>query len=128
MREAASRAGVAAEDLGFVCASACGSRTFDAFEARAIGEFLGPASADVPVTAPKGATGDLSASGVIRSVIAISALERGFVPGTARFEEPEAGLPIQVVREPLAAPRSSRALVVGSGPGGCHAALVLSGA
>ena len=72
-------------------------------------------------------TGDLSASGVIRTVISLAALERGFIPGTARLREVDAGLGIDVVLEPLAAPRSCHALVIGSGPGACHAAFVLSG-
>ncbi|MHC4862168.1 MAG: beta-ketoacyl-[acyl-carrier-protein] synthase family protein, partial [Planctomycetota bacterium] len=127
MREALSGVGIAPSALAFVNASACGSPEFDAFEASAIREVLGGLADSIPVTAPKGHTGDLSSSGVLRAVVTVLALAGGFVPATARLREPDPSLGIVTVGcagSPLASPH---VLQAGSGPGGCHAAFVLTG-
>ena len=123
LRRACALAGT---DPGFVVASARGDRRFDAFEAVALASL--PCLAGVPVTAPKGHTGDLSSFAILGAVVAVLGLVRGEVPPVARLEKPDPAFALELVRPgDRVAIGKAAALVAGSGPGGTHGAFLLEG-
>jgi 3-oxoacyl-[acyl-carrier-protein] synthase I len=120
-------AGLQPVDVGMIVAHANGTRQSDLSEARAIRRVFG--SATPPVTGFKWAFGHLiAASGIIESVLALSALASQTVPGIATLCEidPEvAGLPVSPNRVNT---RASVALVLSRGFAGTNAALLLGAA
>lgn len=79
---AAAAAGLAevAADAALVVAAASGCPTLDAFEADLLARTL--RSRRVPVTAPRGATGDFGAAGALAVATAVLAVHHGAVPPT----------------------------------------------
>jgi hypothetical protein len=67
-------------DVDAVVAAASGSPVLDAFEAAALGAVFG--ARRVPVTAPRGATGDFGAAGALAVAMAALAIHHGVLPPT----------------------------------------------
>jgi 3-oxoacyl-[acyl-carrier-protein] synthase-1 len=124
---ALAEAGMAPEQVGMVVAHGNGTRASDASEAVAIRRVFGERSP--PITAFKWAFGHtIAASGALDVVLALTALERGIVPGIATLERLDPQLaPFPVSRAPQR-PRSDIALVLSRGFGGMNVALVIRGA
>lgn len=95
---AMARAGVSAQDLGHINASAGGHPTRDRYEAAAIRRILGDQADAVPVTAFKSYMGS-SGSGASLCEIAASLLaaQHGVVPKTLNFAAPDVEQPLNVV-------------------------------
>jgi 3-oxoacyl-[acyl-carrier-protein] synthase II len=89
IREALADAGLAAEDLGCVVASANGSTRLDLAEAAAFRAALGAAVDRVPVTSLKGAIGECGASSAGGAVLAAISIRDGLVPPVAGLIEPD---------------------------------------
>lgn len=82
-------------DADLVVAAANGTPALDAVEAEALARVL--AGRDVAVTAPRGATGDFGAAGILAVVAAARALADGVVPPTSGCRLPaRADLPVVV--------------------------------
>lgn len=117
-------AGLRAADVGMISAHGNGTRQSDASEAAAIRGVFG--SAPPPVTAFKWAFGHLiAASGPVETVLTLTALRRGTVPGVAtlrRLDPACAGLPVSAQPQ---TPRSDVGLVLSRGFGGTNAALLV---
>ena len=94
-------AGITVDDLSHVNATGRSTVHADAIEAQAIAKTLG---SDVPVTAPRGYFGSLSAgSGSIEAIASVLSLQKGLIPAVANYETPDPECPINVVAgEPLA--------------------------
>lgn len=123
IERALSDAGVAASDIGFVVASANGSRDLDAREGTSIVAALGRS---VPVAAIKSMTGEaLGASGALQAMTALLTLRGGLLPGVAGLDEvdPEIGVNASTATRPV---RAKHALVTAIAPEGNCSALVLS--
>jgi 3-oxoacyl-[acyl-carrier-protein] synthase-1 len=124
IRLALDDAGLRPFDVGMVVAHANGTRQSDLSEARAIQRVFG--SDAPPVTGFKWAFGHLiAASGIIESVLALSALASQTVPGIATLREIDpavAGLPVSPAR---ASTRANVALVLSRGFAGTNVALLL---
>jgi len=126
IEEALASAGVAKEEVGFICAHGNGNRASDATEAAGIRRVFGD---DLPpVTAFKWAYGHLiAASGIVDLVMALEALRRGVVPGIATLDRVDPAIaPFPVSRE-AAKPRGNIALLVCRGFGGMNVSLVVRG-
>lgn len=94
LREACARAGVSAEQVGYVNARGLGARRDDAVEAQAIRDVLG----NVPVTALKGFFGNLGAgAGAVEMTADIMALQKGRIPYTLNYQTLDADCPVNVV-------------------------------
>jgi 3-oxoacyl-[acyl-carrier-protein] synthase II len=92
MRQALARAGLSAEDLGYVNAHGTGTRQNDAMEAQALLEVLGGSADKTWVSSSKAQLGHtLGASGAVEAALTVVALARGEVPPTAGLVEPEVG-------------------------------------
>ena len=112
------------DQVGLVVAHGNGTQASDASEARAIRRIFN--ENPPPVTAFKWAVGHtIAASGALDVILALTALERGIVPGIATLEclDPQLA-PLPVSREPQS-PRSDIALVLNRGFGGMNVALLL---
>jgi 3-oxoacyl-[acyl-carrier-protein] synthase I len=113
--------------IGLVVAHGNGTRISDATEVMAIRRVFG--EHPPPVTAFKWAIGHaIAASGALDLVLALTALERGVVPGIGTLDclDPELA-PFPVSRAPQT-PRSDIALVLSRGFGGMNVALVVQAA
>jgi 3-oxoacyl-[acyl-carrier-protein] synthase-1 len=120
-------AGIRPADVGMISAHGNGTRQSDASEAAAIRRVFGPAPP--PVTAFKWSFGHLiAASGPVETVLTLTALRRGIVPGVAtlrRLDPACAELPVSAQPQ---TPRSDVGLVLSRGFGGINAALLVRAA
>jgi 3-oxoacyl-[acyl-carrier-protein] synthase I len=110
--------------VGLVVAHGNGTLSSDASEAKAIRRVFG--NDPPPVTAFKWAVGHtIAASGALDLVLALTALERGVVPGIATLECLDPRLAPLPVSRAVQCPRSDIALVLSRGFGGMNVALVV---
>lgn len=96
MREALTRAGIAAGDVGYINLHGTASRQNDEVEAMLVARLF-PAS--VHASSTKGWTGHtLGAAGIVEAAVALLSMERGFVPGTlnARNLDPACGPQVRI--------------------------------
>jgi 3-oxoacyl-[acyl-carrier-protein] synthase-1 len=122
--QALADANLQPDQVGLVVAHGNGTQASDASEAMAIRRIFG--ENPPPVTAFKWAVGHtIAASGALDVILALTALERGIVPGIATLEclDPQLA-PLPVSREPQS-PRSDIALVLNRGFGGMNVALLV---
>jgi 3-oxoacyl-[acyl-carrier-protein] synthase II len=111
-------------DIGFVSAQGLGTLCGDAAEAAAIAQVFDR----VPVTAPKSFFGNLSAAaGGVEAVAVVLALQRGEIPVTLNYTQPDPACPVSVVHgEPLPLARST-AMVLSHTAIGQAATLIVTG-
>ncbi len=84
------RAGVAPEELGYVCAHGTGTRANDSSESKAIRAVLGEATDSVPVSSPKSMVGHLiGAAGSLAAMACLLAIRDGVVPPTINLDNPD---------------------------------------
>jgi 3-oxoacyl-[acyl-carrier-protein] synthase II len=122
VRQALESAALTPDEVGHVNAHASGLPRNDTVEAQAIAHHLG----DVPVTAPKSYFGTLGASGgAVEMVASILALEKGLVPVTLNYHQPDPDCPVRVVHGQPASATHSTAIVLSQSMLGQAVALVL---
>ena len=123
--QALHKAGVEPHMLGLVSSGANGSPVVDRAEARALLSVLGESSEQPAVTAIKAALGDtLDASGLIQTVVAMSALAGAPAPAIARLGEVAfPGLRYLTEPSPI---EQGHALITGTSHTGACSALVIS--
>lgn len=119
-------AGLDAEGLEVISASANGSPSIDRIEAAALKLALGSAAARIPVFAVKAALGEaLGASGGFQAAMLVSALDHGVVPGLPGGSPFDASLGLDLdTRARTTGPRHGLATTLG--PDGQAVAVVLS--
>jgi 3-oxoacyl-[acyl-carrier-protein] synthase II len=87
---ALARAGIAPEELGYVCAHGTGTRANDSSESRAIRAVLGDATDSVPVSSPKSMVGHLiGAAGSLAAMVCLLSIRDGVVPPTINLDDPD---------------------------------------
>ena len=87
---ALQRAGIAPEELGYVCAHGTGTRANDSSESKAIRAVLGDATDSVPVSSPKSMVGHLiGAAGSLAAMACLLSIRDGVVPPTINLEDPD---------------------------------------
>jgi 3-oxoacyl-[acyl-carrier-protein] synthase II len=91
MQMAMKDAGVAPEEIGYINAHGTSTPLGDASETRVIKLAVGEENArSIPVSSTKGATGHtLGASGAVEAIFTTLAVQRGIVPPTINYEEPD---------------------------------------
>ncbi|MFE7275838.1 beta-ketoacyl-[acyl-carrier-protein] synthase family protein [Streptomyces sp. NPDC057623] len=120
------RAGVAADDIGYVNAHGTGTPRNDPAESLALRQVFGDRAGTVPVSSTKSTTGHmLEATGAVEAVITLLALADGLLPPTAGFLEADPECRIDCVPGTARPARVSRALSLNAAFGGANAALVL---
>ena len=125
-RLALSQAGVRPGDLGYVAASANGSRTLDAIEARALGLALGGDLRRIPVTSVKGAVGESGCASACAALVAALSVRDGSIPPVAGLTDPDTALGLDLVMDAARPVPVPTVLVSALGSGGSCAALVLA--
>ena len=97
MSAAMQGSGLRADQIDFTCAHGTATRANDEIESRAICSVLGSGAV---VTSTKGTTGHtLGAAGALSAVVAVLAIERGFVPGTVNTVTVDKACPVSVPLE-----------------------------
>ena len=87
---ALERAGIAPEELGYVCAHGTGTRANDSSESKAIRAVLGDATDSVPVSSPKSMVGHLiGAAGSLAAMACLLSIRDGVVPPTINLDNPD---------------------------------------
>ena len=123
---ALQRAGIAAEDLGYINAHGSGTGQSDPAETNALRLALGDATGHVPVSSTKSLHGQsLEASGVLELIVALLAARKGMLPVNAGFLGPDESCRLTLVlNEPLAA-SLSYVMSLNAAFGGANTALVI---
>lgn len=128
MRAALQGAGLNPEDIDYLNAHGTSTPYNDRIETFAIKTALGPESKRVPVSSTKSQMGHLlGAAGAVEAAICTLALDRGVIPPTANYEEPDPDCDLDYVVE---GPREEKLRAVMSnsfGFGGQNACLVFKG-
>ena len=126
IREALAVAQLTPRDIGMIVAHGNGTRQSDASEANAIGTVFGSGDAAPPVTAFKWAIGHLiAAAGIVETVLALSALRQGIVPGIATLADLDSECAGLRVSSRAQKPRGDTALILCRGFAGTNAALIV---
>jgi 3-oxoacyl-[acyl-carrier-protein] synthase I len=121
MSAALAQSGLDAAQIDFVCAHGTATRANDQIEAVAVNAVLG---AGAVVTSPKGLTGHtLGAAGALSAVIAVLAIEEGFIPATMNTRQVDEACPVTVPLQSRLQPVSG-VLVNAFGFGGNNCSLV----
>jgi 3-oxoacyl-[acyl-carrier-protein] synthase II len=90
IRLALERAGIAPEELGYICAHGTATRANDTSESRAIRAALGDAADHIPVSSPKSMVGHLiAAAGALASMVCLLAMRDGVLPPTINLTNPD---------------------------------------
>lgn len=123
--QALSAAQLRPEEIGYVMASANGSRALDALEARALREALGPEVRRVPVTSVKGAVGESGSASACAAVVAALSIRDGVVPPVAGLVEPDPDVDLDLVVGRARPGPVPTVLITAQGTGGSCAAVIL---
>lgn len=130
MRFAVDRAGLTINDIVHVNAHATSTPVGDPIEARGIASLFGAHTPEVFVSATKSMTGHLlGGAGALESLFTIKALADRTAPPTINVDNPDADLPINLVRNtPQALPASGDLAAINNsfGFGGHNVALLFA--
>lgn len=122
MTRALESAALVPEDIDYINLHGTGTRSNDASEDKAVVDVFGR---NTPCSSTKGATGHLlGAAGVTEAIIAILAIQRGVMPGSANTQviDPELNCNYQIESKPL---HIRRVMTNSFGFGGSNCSLVL---
>jgi 3-oxoacyl-[acyl-carrier-protein] synthase II len=90
MTRALQSAGVAPEDVDYICAHGTGTPLNDVSETLSIKKALGEHAYRVPISSPKSMVGHLmGAAGAISATTAVLAIRDGVIPPTINLETPD---------------------------------------
>ncbi len=124
MEQALADAALAPEDVGYINAHGTSTPYNDASETEAIKQVFGEHAARLPVSSTKSMTGHaLGAAGAMEAAYSVLALERGMLPPTINYEEPDPACDLDYVPN-RARPTDARVALSNSfGFGGANACL-----
>jgi 3-oxoacyl-(acyl-carrier-protein) synthase len=123
---ALQRAGITAEDLGYVNAHGSGTGQSDPAETNALRLALGDATGDVPVSSTKSLHGQsLEASGVLELIVALLAARKGMLPVNAGFLGPDESCRLKLVLNETLAASVPYVMSLNAAFGGANTALVI---
>jgi 3-oxoacyl-[acyl-carrier-protein] synthase II len=114
-------------ELDLIFANGDGTRARDQAETAAVKSLLGDRAPEVPLTAPKAMQGHLlSAAGPVELITCLLSLERGIIPPTLNYREPDLFCDLDYVpNQPRRQPEMRVAMVNGIGLFGESASLVV---
>jgi 3-oxoacyl-[acyl-carrier-protein] synthase II len=123
---ALQRAGIAAEDLGYINAHGSGTGQSDPAEANALRLALGDAVATVPVSSTKSLHGQaLEASGVLELIVTLLAARKGMLPVNAGFLGTDDRCRLRLVLDEALPTTAEFAMSLNAAFGGANTALVI---
>lgn len=122
MQRALDSAGLSAEDIDYINLHGTATKSNDASEGKAVADVFGR---KVPCSSTKGWTGHLlGAAGITEAIIAMQAVEHGFIPGSMNTRQLDPAIAIDY-RIENGTGRIERALSNSFGFGGSNCSLVL---
>jgi minimal PKS chain-length factor (CLF/KS beta) len=125
IRRALDDAELTPDDIDVVYADGAGEPELDRLEAQAINEVFGARRTPVPVTAPQGLTGRLSAGGSALAVVnALLSIRYGVIPAVGNLDTPYPGCDLDLVRQPRQG-LVRNVLVNARGIGGFNSSMIL---
>lgn len=125
MKMAIKNAGVSAEDVDYINAHGTSTHFNDLYETMAIKTVLGDHAKKVMVSSTKGMTGHaLGAAGGIEAAFALLAMDRGSVPPTVNYQEPDPECDLDYVPNEARQAEVKVALSNSFGFGGTNATLL----
>lgn len=90
IRNLLGHTGLAASGIGYINLHGTGTRSGDIYETEQLKKVFGRQAYHIPMSSTKGITGHmLGAAGSVEAVVALSAMEHGFIPPTVDLEEPD---------------------------------------
>jgi 3-oxoacyl-(acyl-carrier-protein) synthase len=123
---ALQRAGIAAEDLGYINAHGSGTGQSDPAETSALRLALGDAAGTVPVSSTKSLHGQtLEASGVLELIVTLLAARKGMLPVNAGFLGADDRCRLNLVLDEALAATPEFAMSLNAAFGGANTALVI---
>jgi 3-oxoacyl-(acyl-carrier-protein) synthase len=123
---ALGRAGVSAEQLGYINANATGTQLSDAAEAAALALALGPLAGSVPISSTKSMHGHaLEASALLELVITVLSLAEGKLGLNAGYLGPDPDCPLDLIVDGPRQLTAPYALSLNSAFGGANTALLV---
>ncbi len=126
MRKALTDAGLSPEEVTYINAHGTGTDANDATETAAIKGVFGPAAAKVAVSSTKSMTGHLmGAAGGVEAIISALAIERGVIPPTMNYGEPDPECDLDYVPNEARSVEVKAAMSNNLGFGGHNATIIL---
>lgn len=126
MRKALADAGLSPEEVTYINAHGTGTDANDAAETAAIKRVFGPAAAKVAVSSTKSMTGHLmGAAGGVEAIISALAIERGVIPPTINYGEPDPECDLDYVPNEARSVEVKAAMSNNLGFGGHNATIIL---
>jgi 3-oxoacyl-[acyl-carrier-protein] synthase II len=120
------RAGIGAEDLGYINAHGSGTGQSDPAETNALRLALGEAAATIPVSSTKSLHGQsLEASGVLELIVTLLAIRAGMLPVNAGFLGADDSCRLNLVLDEPLASTPEYAMSLNAAFGGANTALVI---
>jgi 3-oxoacyl-[acyl-carrier-protein] synthase II len=127
MRAAASQAGVAPAQIGYINAHGTATPVNDGVEAKAYGTFLGEALGSTRISSTKAAIGHtLGAAGSVEALFAIETLRTGYLPPQLNLQNPIPEIAPALVGAKESVGDMQHVMSVNLGFGGSNAALIFS--
>lgn len=126
MRETLADAGLAPEQVDYINAHASSTQLNDSTETMAIKEVFGAHAYQIPVSGTKAYTGHpLGATGAIEAALCALTVDRGWVPPTLNWENPDPACDLDVVPQHGRELKVDHILSNSFGFGGINACIVL---
>ena len=126
MRKALADAALNPEDVTYINAHGTGTDANDATETAAIKGVFGPAAAQVAISSTKSMTGHLmGAAGGVEAIISALAIERGVIPPTINYGEPDPDCDLDYVPNKARTAEVKAAMSNNLGFGGHNATVIL---
>ncbi|MBA2435909.1 MAG: beta-ketoacyl-[acyl-carrier-protein] synthase family protein [Verrucomicrobiota bacterium] len=126
MRETLADAGLAPEQIDYINAHASSTQLNDSTETMAIKEVFGAHAYQIPVSGTKAYTGHpLGATGAIEAALCALTIDRGWVPPTLNWENPDPACDLDVVPQHGRELKVDHILSNSFGFGGINACIVL---
>lgn len=127
MREACSQGGVDPKKVTYINAHGTSTKLNDAMETKAIRSLMGDAADGVMVSSTKSQIGHLlGASGAVELAAVVMGIERGIVPPTINYQDPDPECDLDYVPNEPREAKIEHALSNSFGFGGHNASLLIS--
>jgi len=124
MRQAMAEANLKPEDVGYINAHGTSTSLNDEFETAAIKKVFGKAAYDIAVSSTKSMTGHLlGAAGGVEAIVCALVIERGVIPPTINYENPDPKCDLDYVPNKAREAKVKAALSNSLGFGGHNAVL-----
>jgi 3-oxoacyl-[acyl-carrier-protein] synthase II len=125
MQKAIADAGLAPEEIEYICAHGTGTPLNDVSETRALKRVFGDYAYRVPISSPKSMIGHLlGAAGAMSALTCVLTLARSCIPPTVNLDEPDPECDLDYVPKVAREFRPRTAMANGFGFGGQNAVIV----